>query len=73
MNQGILAFIEDSGKLKKGLSGLEKILNLLLFTLAKYKIAKAIFRTEFVKSGLELFSLIEYKKGGILLSFNILD
>ena len=73
MNRGILTFAEDSGKLKKGLNSLEKILNLPLFVLAKRKVAKAIFRIEFVKSGLESFGPAEYKKGRILLSFDILD
>ena len=73
MNQGILAFTEDSGELEKGLSSPEKILNLLPFILAKRKVAKAIFRTEFIKSGLESFSPAKHKKGRIPSSFDILD
>ena len=73
MNQGILAFTEDSGELEKGLSSPEKILNLLPFILAKRKVAKAIFRTEFIKSGLESFSPVEHEKGRIPSSFDILD
>lgn len=73
MNRGILAFAEDSGELEKGLSGPEKILNLPPFVLAKREVAKAIFRTEFVKSGLESFGPAEHEKGGIPSSFDILD